>query len=87
MGVYAKELLAFTDLPYTEPEIEAVFLSHAHVDHVSHIQFLDPKIRVCLGVALNCSWRSWRKPAVSAIMASISMRRFVLETRSKWMVW
>ena len=50
MGVYAKELLAFTDLPYTEPEIEAVFLSHAHVDHVNHIQFLDPKIRVCLGV-------------------------------------
>ena len=50
MGVYAKELLAFTDLPYTEPEIDAVFLSHAHVDHVNHIQFLDPKIRVCLGV-------------------------------------
>ena len=48
-GVYAKELLAFTDLPYTEPGIDAVFLSHAHVDHVNHIQFLDPKIRVCLG--------------------------------------
>jgi ribonuclease J len=49
-GVYAKEQLTFTDLPYTEPEVNAVFLSHAHFDHVTHIQFLDPEIRVNLGV-------------------------------------
>ena len=48
-GLYAKDLLAFTDLPYTEPEIDAVFLSHAHFDHVNHIQFLDPEIPVYLG--------------------------------------
>lgn len=50
VGVYARKQLAFTDLPYAEPEVDAVFLSHAHVDHVNHIQFLDPEIPVILGV-------------------------------------
>lgn len=49
-GLYSKEQLAFTNLPYTEPEINAIFLSHAHFDHINHIQFLDPKIPVFLGV-------------------------------------
>jgi len=49
-GLYSKEQLTFTDLCYCEPKFDAVFLSHAHFDHVNHIQFLDPKIRVCLGV-------------------------------------
>lgn len=49
-GLYSKEMLASTNIPYTEPEIDAVFLSHAHFDHVTHIQFLDPNIPVYLGV-------------------------------------
>ena len=49
-GLYAREQLAFTDLTYTEPEISAIFLSHAHFDHVAHICFLDPQIPVYLGV-------------------------------------
>jgi len=48
-GVYARDQLAFTDLPYTEPTLDAVFLSHAHVDHVDHLAFLDPTIPVYLG--------------------------------------
>jgi ribonuclease J len=48
-GVYAKEQLIFTDVPYEKPRIDAVFLSHAHFDHVNHIRFLDPKIPVYLG--------------------------------------
>jgi len=48
-GTYAKEQLAFTDLPYTEPKIDALFLSHAHIDHVGHIQFLDEKIPIYCG--------------------------------------
>jgi ribonuclease J len=48
-GLYAKEQLALTDLPYEEPEIAAIFLSHAHFDHVAHICFVDPKIPVYLG--------------------------------------
>ena len=48
-GLYAQEQLAFTGLPYCKPRFNAVFLSHAHFDHVNHIQFLDPKIPVHLG--------------------------------------
>ena len=49
-GLYSKGMLAFTNLPYREPDIDAVFLSHAHFDHVTHIQFLDPSIPVYVGV-------------------------------------
>ena len=49
-GLYAKEQLAFTNCPYQEPEINAIFLSHAHFDHVTHICFVDPLIPVYLGV-------------------------------------
>jgi ribonuclease J len=49
-GLYAKEQLASTNLPYREPQVNAVFLSHAHFDHITHIQFLDPEIPVYVGV-------------------------------------
>ena len=48
-GLYAKEQLASTRLKYQEPDIGAIFLSHAHFDHVAHICFVDPKIPVHLG--------------------------------------
>jgi ribonuclease J len=48
-GLYSREQLAFTDLAYVEPEVDAVFLSHAHFDHVAHIRFLDPEIPVYMG--------------------------------------
>ena len=48
-GIYGEEQLRFTDLPYSNPQIDAVFLSHAHIDHVGHIGFLDEKIPVHCG--------------------------------------
>ena len=48
-GLYAEEQLQFTDVPYVKPRFDAVFLSHAHFDHVNHVQFLDPEIPVYLG--------------------------------------
>ncbi len=48
-GIYGEEHLEFTNLSYTEPQIDAVFLSHAHIDHVGHINFLDEKIPVYCG--------------------------------------
>jgi len=49
-GLYAKEQLAFTNFQYAKPEVDAIFLSHAHFDHVAHICFVDPQIPVYLGV-------------------------------------
>jgi len=49
-GLYAGEQLRFTELPYEEPRFDGVFLSHAHVDHLNHIQFLHPMIPIYLGV-------------------------------------
>jgi ribonuclease J len=48
-GLYSKEMLASTSLPFTAPQVDCVFLSHAHFDHITHIQFLDPTIPVCMG--------------------------------------
>jgi len=48
-GIYSKEQLAFTDVPYAKPKIDAVFLSHAHVDHMGYILFLDEKIPIHCG--------------------------------------
>jgi ribonuclease J len=47
-GLYAEKQLP-ADVPYVKPQFDAVFLSHAHFDHVNHIQFLDPEIPVHLG--------------------------------------
>jgi ribonuclease J len=48
-GIYDEKQLRCTDFPYVEPQIDAVFLSHAHMDHIGHIIFLDEKIPVCCG--------------------------------------
>jgi len=49
-GLYSEEMLTSCDLPYTEPQFDCIFLSHAHFDHVTHIQFVDPNIPICVGV-------------------------------------
>ncbi|MBS7614721.1 MBL fold metallo-hydrolase [Candidatus Bathyarchaeota archaeon] len=48
-GLYSKSQLEYTDLRYSEPSFDAVFLSHAHFDHVAHIVFIDEKIPVFCG--------------------------------------
>jgi ribonuclease J len=48
-GLYGKRELLYTDLRYSKPNFDAVFLSHAHSDHVAHIRFIDEKIPVFCG--------------------------------------
>jgi len=48
-GLYSEEMLTHCDLPYCRPKIDAVFVSHAHFDHINHLRFLDPAIPVYLG--------------------------------------
>lgn len=47
--LYSKEMLELTDLKYQKPDVDAVFISHSHSDHVGHISFLDPTIPVHMG--------------------------------------
>jgi len=48
-GLYAEDQISCTPLRYEEPRFDAVFLSHAHFDHVEHIRFLDPSIPIWCG--------------------------------------
>src|SRR4030042_5808980 len=51
-GLYRKDLIEilkeenFAFFDYREPSIDAVLLSHAHLDHSGYISFLDEKIPV-----------------------------------------
>ncbi len=60
-GLYTENQLAETELPYREPEIAAVLLSHGHFDHVKHICFVDPQIPVHLGVGTKLFMDSMEK--------------------------
>jgi ribonuclease J len=48
-GMYSEKALQNTRLKYTEPEIDAIVLSHYHWDHMGRIEYLDPKIPVYCG--------------------------------------
>jgi ribonuclease J len=48
-GLYSKEALENTRIEYTEPTVDAVIVSHAHLDHVGHLPFIDDKIPVYCG--------------------------------------
>jgi len=48
-GLYSSGMLEHTNLKYKEPEYDAVFISHPHMDHFMHLRFLDPKIPIYMG--------------------------------------
>jgi len=48
-GLYSVKALQNTRVKYTEPEFDAVVLSHFHSDHTGRIEYIDPKIPVFCG--------------------------------------
>jgi ribonuclease J len=50
-GLYDRKALEHTKLSYSEPEFDAIFISHPHFDHTAHLQYIDPKIPIYLGEA------------------------------------
>jgi ribonuclease J len=46
-SVYRRDLLEFAGIkPHKEPLVDAIILSHAHLDHAGHITFLDERIPI-----------------------------------------
>jgi len=48
-GLYARDMIKNTNIRYEEPRIDAVFLSHPHIDHIGYLQFIDENIPVYCG--------------------------------------
>lgn len=48
-GVYREDLLTHIGRKPEEPDVDAVFLSHAHADHANYISFLHEKIPIHCG--------------------------------------
>jgi ribonuclease J len=48
-GLYSKKMLKNTNIKYTLPSIDAVILSHPHMDHVGYLPFIDENIPVYCG--------------------------------------
>ena len=47
--LYSKEMLKLTDLKYETPDVDGIFISHSHSDHMGHLEFLDSSIPVYMG--------------------------------------
>ena len=47
--LYSRSKLQFTDLPYESSDIDGVFVSHHHCDHIGHLSFLDEDIPLYMG--------------------------------------
>ena len=62
-GLYSREQLTerFQHLFSTEPKVNAVFLSHAHIDHIGHIMFLDERIPLYCGYGTGIFLESMEK--------------------------
>lgn len=83
-GLYSKDMLAFCDLPYCEPKIDAVFVSHAHFDHINHLQFLDPQIPIYTGFGTKLFMECMEETGYNSYYGQHPIISFGLVTKSKW---
>jgi ribonuclease J len=75
-GLYGREELKFTDLKYEKPEVEGLFVSHAHVDHISHVGFLDESIPLYCGEATKTFMDAYRETTSSVDYGEREYRTF-----------
>lgn len=48
-GLYAGDMIQNTNVKYSKPRFDAVFLSHPHMDHVGYLTFIDENIPINCG--------------------------------------
>ena len=48
-GLYSDSMLNHSGFGYEKPDVDAVFISHHHSDHCSHLKFIDESIPVHMG--------------------------------------
>ena len=75
-GLYSEEMLEQTDLEYEAPRFQAVFLSHIHFDHSSHVHLIDPQIPVYLGEGTKVILDSWEETSRGSLFGERDFRTF-----------
>jgi len=75
-GLYAENMLTQTELDHEEPAYDGVFISHAHADHVTHIQFIDPEIPVYTGAGTKLFMEAMEKTSTYANYRTHDYRSF-----------
>lgn len=75
-GLYAEDKLTHTELKHEEPSYDGVFISHAHADHVTHIQFIDPEIPVYTGAGTKLFMEAMEKTSSYANYGNHDYRNF-----------
>jgi ribonuclease J len=80
-GLYSREHLTSTGFSHVEPQIDALFLSHAHFDHIDHVQFVDPAIPVHLGAGTKLFMESMEETSGFCRYGEHPYRKF--RTRNK----
>ena len=75
-GLYSKDALKFTDLKYQEPEFDAVFISHSHIDHIAHIEFLDESIPIYISRVGKVIVNAWEETTNSIHFGEHDYRPF-----------
>lgn len=75
-GLYSKNAVERTDLPYSEPAFDGVFISHAHFDHVAHLQYLHEEIPVYMGEATKTIMESTEVTTKNKLLPPGEVRTF-----------
>jgi len=71
-GIYREDLLKMCEMKPKKPNVDGVFLTHAHADHANYVSFLHEKIPIYLGETafwvLNASAESGARTIESEII-------------------
>ncbi len=76
--LYSGQSLQFSEMKYAKPDIDAIFISHSHSDHVGHLEFLDESIPVYMGHCTDSIIRAYNKlyPSLSDIGEHSNLKLF-----------